>query len=253
MPSAPSGGRPRRTVAWALRGPGATRRACGERQRRTARPRARGKGESPPDCIGQRGSRRRRLWPARPTLAPALTHLVRIAVIGSGIAGLGAAYVLSRAHHVELSSSASRGSGATRTRTTSRCPAACSRSTRGSWSSTNGPTRTSSGCSGNSACASHATDMCFGVKCRRCGLEYASQSLSSLVAQRWRVLDPRHMGMLYRDRPVLPAVPGSSCSPPRATSSRSAAFCRGRASRRASRATSCSRWAEPSGRPRLPT
>ncbi len=39
--------------------------------------------------------------------------------------------------------------------------------------------------------------MCFGVKCRRCGLEYASQSLSSLVAQRWRVLDPRHMGMLY--------------------------------------------------------
>lgn len=44
--------------------------------------------------------------------------------------------------------------------------------------------------------ASHATEMCFGVRCRRCRLEYASQSLSSLVAQRWRVLDHRHMRML---------------------------------------------------------
>lgn len=44
--------------------------------------------------------------------------------------------------------------------------------------------------------ASHATEMCFSVRCRRCRLEYASQSLSALVAQRWRALDPRHMAML---------------------------------------------------------
>ena len=168
----------------------------------------------------------------RPPVGLGAVNLVRIAVIGSGIAGLGAAYVLSRAHHVEVFEREPRLGGHAHTHDIP-VPGGVQPLDTGFLVFNERTYPNFIRLLEQLGVASHATDMCFGVQCRRCGLEYASQSLSSLVAQRWRVLDPRHMGDAVRDRPVLPAVPGSSCSPPRATTSRSAAFCRGRASRRA--------------------
>lgn len=143
---------------------------------------------------GPSGSHRRLVagWPGCPGR---VSSLVRIAVIGSGISGLGAAYVLSRQHHVTLFEREARLGGHAHTHA---IPVA------------GGVQPLDTGflvfnertypnfitLLGQLGIASHATDMCFGVRCRRCGLEYASQSISSLLAQRWRVLDPRHLRML---------------------------------------------------------
>ena len=120
---------------------------------------------------------------------------MRIAIIGSGISGLGAAYVLSRGHHVELFERDARLGGHAHTHD---IPVA-----GGVQSLDSGFLVFNERTYPNFVrlleqlgVSSHATDMCFGVRCRRCGLEYASQSLSALVAQRRRVLDPRHMAML---------------------------------------------------------
>lgn len=40
------------------------------------------------------------------------------------------------------------------------------------------------------------SDMSFGVRCRACGLEYSTRSLASIFAQKRRLLDPRHWRML---------------------------------------------------------
>jgi predicted NAD/FAD-binding protein len=122
---------------------------------------------------------------------------VRIAVIGSGISGLGAAYVLSRAHHVELFEREGRLGGHAHTHDVAR-PGGTSVAVDTGFLVFNERTYPNFiQLLDQLGVAAHATDMCFGVRCRRCGLEYASQSLSSLVAQRWRVLDPGHMRMLY--------------------------------------------------------
>lgn len=138
--------------------------------------------------------RRRRLWPERSGFPQ--FRLVRIAVIGSGISGLGAAYVLSRAHHVELFEREDRLGGHAHTHDVP-VPGGGTQALDTGFLVFNERTYPNFiRLLDQLKVASHATDMCFGVRCRRCGLEYASQSISSLVAQRWRVLDPRHMGML---------------------------------------------------------
>jgi predicted NAD/FAD-binding protein len=43
---------------------------------------------------------------------------------------------------------------------------------------------------------SHESDMSFGVRCRRCGLEYSSRGAAGLFAQRRRALDPSHLRLL---------------------------------------------------------
>jgi uncharacterized protein len=121
---------------------------------------------------------------------------VRIAVIGSGIAGLGAAFVLSRAHHVEVFEREPRLGGHAHTHDIA-VPGGVQPLDTGFLVFNERTYPNFIRLLEQLGVASHATEMCFGVKCRRCGLEYASQSVSSLVAQRWRVLDPRHMGMLY--------------------------------------------------------
>jgi predicted NAD/FAD-binding protein len=120
---------------------------------------------------------------------------VRIAVIGSGISGLGAAYVLSRAHHVDLFEREPRLGGHAHTHDIA--VAGGTQSLDSGFLVFNERTYPNFiALLDQLGVASHATDMCFGVRCRRCGLEYASQSISSLLAQRRRVLDPRHIGML---------------------------------------------------------
>jgi predicted NAD/FAD-binding protein len=121
---------------------------------------------------------------------------VRIAVIGSGISGLGAAYVLSRTHHVEIFEREPRLGGHAHTHDVPLPGGGVQPLDTGFLVFNERTYPNFVRLLDQLGVASHATDMCFGVRCRRCGLEYASQSISSLVAQRWRVLDPRHMRML---------------------------------------------------------
>ena len=109
-------------------------------------------------------------------------------------------------------SSVSPGWAGTRTRTTLPSLAAFSRSTPGSWCSTSGPTPISSGCSTSSA-SRRTPATCVSA----CGAGAAASSTPASpsrrsLAQRWRVLDPRHLGMLveivryFRCRAPLPVV-----------------------------------------------
>lgn len=119
-----------------------------------------------------------------------------IAVIGSGVAGLTAAYVLSRTHHVDLFEQEPRLGGHAHTHTVTR---------RGvTWAADTGFLVFNERTYPNFirlldqlGVASQRTEMSFGVRCRRCGLEYASRNLSSLLAQRRRVFDPSHLRMLW--------------------------------------------------------
>jgi predicted NAD/FAD-binding protein len=120
---------------------------------------------------------------------------VRIAVIGSGISGLGAAYVLSRQHHVTLFEREPRLGGHAHTHAIPT-PTGVLPLDTGFLVFNERTYPNFIELLRQLDVPSHSTDMCFGVRCRRCGLEYASQSISSLLAQRWRVFDPRHMRML---------------------------------------------------------
>src|SRR5262249_61144060 len=42
----------------------------------------------------------------------------------------------------------------------------------------------------------HASDMCFGVSCRRTGLEYSSRGAHGVFAQRRNLLRPSHLRLL---------------------------------------------------------
>ena len=89
--------------------------------------------------------------PARDARTRADGRAMKIAIIGTGIAGNVAAHRLHRAprHHACTKPPAT--SAATRTRTASRSTARCSTSTPASSSSTTAPIRTSRGCSASSA------------------------------------------------------------------------------------------------------
>lgn len=118
-----------------------------------------------------------------------------IAVIGSGVAGLTAAYLLSRAHHVDLFEQEPRLGGHAHTHAIRRGTV--------TWPVDTGflvfNERTYPHfirLLDQLGVASQRSDMSFGVRCRRCGLEYASRNLSTLVAQRRRLFDPSHLRML---------------------------------------------------------
>lgn len=120
---------------------------------------------------------------------------MHIAVIGSGVSGLTAAYLLSRTHQVDLYEAESRLGGHAHTHTVHR-------------DGTDWPVDTGFlvfnertypnfiELLGQLGIPSQPTDMSFGVRCRRCGIEYASRSVGALFAQRRRLFDPRHLRML---------------------------------------------------------
>jgi predicted NAD/FAD-binding protein len=127
--------------------------------------------------------------------APARSSGLRIAVVGAGISGLSAAYLLSQRHEVALFERELRLGGHAHTH----------RVIHGGreWAVDSGflvyNHRTypsfvrllqELGVHGQ------PSDMSFSVRCRRCRLEYASHSLDGLFAQRRRVADPRHLAML---------------------------------------------------------
>ncbi len=120
---------------------------------------------------------------------------MRIAVVGAGVSGLGAAYLLSSVHEVDVFEREPRLGGHAHThdldldgRTLSLDTGFLVYNTRTyplftrlleelrvdtTWS-----------------------DMSFSVRCRRCGLEYGSRHASALFAQRRRLVDPTHWRLL---------------------------------------------------------
>jgi predicted NAD/FAD-binding protein len=126
---------------------------------------------------------------------PAAPAGLRIAVVGAGVAGLSAAYVLSRRHDVVLFEKDRRLGGHAHTHRVSHGGR--------EWAVDSGflvynertyPLFVS--LLGELGISGQPSDMSFSVRCRRCRLEYASHSLDGLFAQRRRVADPRHLAML---------------------------------------------------------
>ncbi len=112
---------------------------------------------------------------------------MKIAVVGTGIAGLGAAYVLSRAHSVELFERNGYAGGHTNTVSVERNGSELALDTGFIvHNERNYPNLAR--LFRELGVATQESDMSFSVRCRGCGLEYSSRSL---LAQPRRAFDPR--------------------------------------------------------------
>jgi predicted NAD/FAD-binding protein len=118
-----------------------------------------------------------------------------VAVVGAGISGLSAAYLLGKRHRVELFERDERLGGHAHTHSVEHAGR--------EWRLDSGflvynhrtyprfvQLLTELGIAG------HPSDMSFSVRCRRCGLEYSTRGINGLFTQRRRALDPRHLRML---------------------------------------------------------
>ncbi|HEU5318685.1 MAG TPA: FAD-dependent oxidoreductase [Chloroflexota bacterium] len=120
---------------------------------------------------------------------------MKIAIVGSGIAGLGAAYLLNRQHHVELFEADARLGGHAHTHTVE--------TEDGRWEVDSAflvfnrktyPTFVR--LLDQLGVASQETDMSHSVRCARCGVEWSNQGLGGLFAQARRAADGEHLRMV---------------------------------------------------------
>src|SRR5262245_33794009 len=125
---------------------------------------------------------------------------MRVAVVGSGVSGLTAAYVISRRHDVTLFEKDARFGGHANTVAVN---------------GTHGPVGLDTGfIVHNERTYPHllrlfreldvptqTSDMSFGVRCEECGLEYAgARGLAGVAAQPARLLRPDYLRMLHEVR-----------------------------------------------------
>ena len=128
-------------------------------------------------------------------MTEAVPDRLRVAVVGGGISGLSAAYLLRRRHHVELFEKEPRLGGHAHTHTVEH--------EGREWNLDSGflvyNHRTypyfvrllaELGVGG------HSSEMSFSVDCRHCRLEYSTRGLNGLFAQRHRLVDPGYLRML---------------------------------------------------------
>ncbi|HEU0152800.1 MAG TPA: FAD-dependent oxidoreductase [Arenimonas sp.] len=142
---------------------------------------------------------------------------MRIAVIGSGVAGMGAAWRLSREHEVVLFERESRLGGHTHTHTVSQGERSYSVDSGFIvFNADNYPLF--SRMLDDLGVPSQATTMSFSVQDARSGLEYNATDFDSLFCQRRNLVSPRFWGMVrdilrfYREAPALLALPGDGPS-----------------------------------------
>lgn len=120
---------------------------------------------------------------------------MKIAVLGSGITGMGAALALSEAHDVRLFEATERLGGHANTVEVAY-PDGIQPVDTGFivYNYRNYPNLTA--LFEELSVPTEWSDMSFGFSLRRGQMEYACDNLDKLMAQRWRFLDPRHLRML---------------------------------------------------------
>lgn len=120
----------------------------------------------------------------------------RIAVIGSGVAGLTSAHLLSRKHEVSLFEANDYLGGHTHTQVVKsggrEYPVNTGFIVFNDWTYPNFIKLMD-----QLGVASEESDMSFSVRCENTGLEYNGTSLNSLFAQRRNILSPRFLRMVY--------------------------------------------------------
>ena len=120
---------------------------------------------------------------------------MKIAVIGSGISGLGAAWLLSRRHDVEVFEARQRPGGHTFTVPVDTPDGRVGLDTGFMiFNRSTYPLLTR--LFDRVGVPTQATDMSFSVQCQACGLNYAGRGLRGLFAQRSNAVRPRFLGML---------------------------------------------------------
>jgi len=140
---------------------------------------------------------------------------MRIAVIGSGISGLAAAWYLSRKHEVSLFEKDTRLGGHTNTIMvpTESAPIAID---TGFIVHNDRTYPNFVRLMAELGIETQPSDMSFSVACRRSGLEYSSRGINGFFAQRSNLFHPRHYQLLAeilrfnRDAPKLLVQPGAS-------------------------------------------
>ncbi|HEX4852949.1 NAD(P)/FAD-dependent oxidoreductase [Arenimonas sp.] len=142
---------------------------------------------------------------------------MRIAVIGSGVAGMGAAWRLSREHEVVLFEREARLGGHTHTHKVTQGERSYSVDSGFIvFNADNYPLFTRM--LDELGVPSQPTTMSFSVQDARSGLEYNATDFDSLFCQRRNLVSPRFWGMVrdilrfYREAPALLALPGDGPS-----------------------------------------
>ena len=120
---------------------------------------------------------------------------MKIAIVGSGIAGLGAAYLLRRVHDVEVFEKEGRLGGHAHTHFVQS--AGTQLALDSGFLVFNERTYPNfTRLLDELGVPSQPSDMSFSARCHRCGLEYSTRTLATLFAQPRRAADPRHLAML---------------------------------------------------------
>lgn len=129
---------------------------------------------------------------------------MRVAVVGAGIAGLGAAYFLSACHEVDVYEREPRPGGHAHTHTI-KANGHTHQLDTGFLVYNTKTYPLFSRLLSDLGVPSQDSDMSFSVRCRRCRLEYGSRSVGALFAQPWRVADPSHLRLLLGIRHLFRA------------------------------------------------
>ena len=135
-----------------------------------------------------------------------------IAVIGAGISGLAAAYLLSRRHRVQLFEKEHRLGGHTNTVIVSTPEGGVALDT-GFLVHNDRTYPNLVRLFAELGVATRNSDMSFAVSCRHSGLEYSSRGANGFFAQRWNLVRPSHLSLLReivrfnREAPALLRAP----------------------------------------------
>ena len=132
-----------------------------------------------------------------------------IAVIGAGISGLAAAYLLSRRHRVQLFEKERRLGGHTNTVVIDGPNGAVPLDT-GFLVHNDRTYPNLVRLFGELGVATRDSDMSFAVSCRRTGLEYSSRGANGFFAQRRNLVKPSHLSLLRRDRALQSGSAGAA-------------------------------------------